>query len=269
MGFDSTHRDSTHQSRDGCVTNLRQLGFSTVPDVVQNELKGAYPANALRNQLLAEELARLLHLLNDAGIPVFPLKGAPLAQSVYGDPAARVCSDIDIIVPPMRLHRAIEVILSAGYPDTFRDPFFRKLALRHGRHYQFQRDHPASTLVELHWRLVQYSSRNDSAVTDLWAEARPTHSCGAPDHAFSPEWEFLYLAIHAADHRWHLKWLVDLHQICLCRRPDWRRLTDKTDQFELDLVAPRLWPLVPSCWIDAADMLERRCFNSKRVGPSS
>jgi hypothetical protein len=64
--------------------------------------------------------------------------------------------------------------------------------LRYGRHYAFQRDHAGrSTVVELHWRLVQYSSRDNDVVTDLWAEARPTHFCGAPAYALSPEWEFL------------------------------------------------------------------------------
>jgi hypothetical protein len=80
--------------------NLRDLGFSGVPDAVQAELKGLYLANALRNQLLVEELARLLSLLGEAGIRVAPLKGVALAQSLYGDVAARVWLDVDILVPP-------------------------------------------------------------------------------------------------------------------------------------------------------------------------
>jgi hypothetical protein len=233
-----------HQVYPLFYRNLGQLGFSAVPDVVQTDLKGAYLANALRNQLLSEELARLLRLLNDAGIPTIPLKGVALAESLYGDPATRVCADIDLLVPSAKLHRAIEVLLSDGYADVFHHPFFRKLALRHGRHYGFEREHAGhpghpghSTLIELHWQLVQHSSRNDEAVTDLWAEAWPTNFCGAPAYALSPEWEFLYLAIHSADHHWQsLKWLADLHQLCLCRPPDWHRLKEKAERFELDLV---------------------------------
>lgn len=168
-------RAYSHQVYPLLYRNLRDLGFPGVPEAVQDELKGLFMANALRNQLLAEELARLLSLLGEAGIRVVPLKGVALAQSLYGETAARVCSDIDLLVPPAHLHRAIEVILSADYPDVFHNDFFRKLALRHGRHYEFQRDHALSTLVELHWRVVQHSSRNHDAVTDLWAEAR---DCG-------------------------------------------------------------------------------------------
>ena len=74
--------------------NLRELGFRGVSEKVQTELKGLFLANALRNQLLAEELARLLGLLGEAGIRVVPLKGVALAQSLYGDAAARVCVEI-------------------------------------------------------------------------------------------------------------------------------------------------------------------------------
>ena len=231
-------RAYAHQVYPLVYRNLRQFGFSAVPHEVQTELKGAYLANALRNQLFSEKLAGLLRVLSDAGISVIPLKGVALAESLYGDPAARVCSDLDLLVPPAHLHRAIEVILSAGYTDVYQDAFFRKLALRYGRHYAFQRVHAGHPIViELHWQLMQHSSRSSDAVTDLWAEARPTYSSGAPGYAFSPEWEFLYLAVHAADHGWQgLKWLVDLHQLCLSRPPDWRRLAEKAKQFELELI---------------------------------
>ena len=83
-------RARSHQVYPLVYRNLSDLGFSGVPEAVQSGLKSLYLANALRNQLLAEELARVLRLLGDAGIPVIPLKGVPLAQSLFGDPAARV-----------------------------------------------------------------------------------------------------------------------------------------------------------------------------------
>jgi hypothetical protein len=93
-------RAYSHQVYPLVYRNLRELGFPGVPEAVQTELKSAYLANAFRNQLFGEELTRLLKLLGEAGIPVIPLKGVTLAQSLYGDPAARVCSDIDILVQP-------------------------------------------------------------------------------------------------------------------------------------------------------------------------
>jgi hypothetical protein len=151
--------------------NLRALGFPGVPDAVQAELKGAFLANAFRNQLLAEELARLLGLLGEAGIPVIPLKGVTLAQSLYGDAASRVCADIDILVPPNTVPEALGLIRASGYRDDFREPFFRDLVMRYGRHYDVVReDRALSYRLELHWKFLHNSSKNDEAITDLWAE---------------------------------------------------------------------------------------------------
>src|ERR1035441_7453542 len=242
-------RAYTHQVYPLVYRNLRQLGFPAVPDAVaaelkvgffaparrrgvpdafQAELKVGFFANALRNQLLAEELVRLLGLLGEAGISVIPLKGVTLAQSLYGDADSRVCSDIDILVPPANVTQALGLILASGYRDDFRNRFFSKLTLRHGRHYDLW---GPSFLLELHWQLVQHSSRNDEAIKDLWAEARPETFFGAPALSLSPEWELLYLSIHAADHAWQsLKWLSDIHQIASSAPVDWPKVTQKAER---------------------------------------
>ena len=84
---------------------LRTLGFPGVPDPVRSELAKLFRINGIRNELLDRELARILRLFADAGVPVMPLKGVALAESLYGDPALRVCSDINVLVPPAMLLR--------------------------------------------------------------------------------------------------------------------------------------------------------------------
>ena len=230
-------RAYSHQVYPLLYRNLCDLAFPGVPDPIQAELKSAYLANALRNQLLVEELARLLGLLGKAGVPAIPLKGVALAESLYGDASARVCSDIDIFVPAANVAQAVDLILASGYHTDFDDPFFSKLEMRHGRHYDLVRDGLGiSFLLELHWKFVQYSSRDDDAVKDLWAEARPQICFGVPAFSLSPEWEFLYLSTHAAGHEWRsLKWLVDIHHIASCGQVDWQKVMNKTRVFELEL----------------------------------
>jgi hypothetical protein len=217
--------------------NLRDLGFPGVPDAVQAELKGAFVANAFHNQLLTEELARLLGLLGEAGIPVIPLKGVALAQSLYGDAALRVCSDIDILVPPNTVPEALGLIRASGYRDDFREPFFCDLVMRYGRHYDVVREERAlSYRLELHWKFLHNSSKNDEAITDLWAEVRPKAFFGVRAYTLTPEWEFLYLAMHATDHQWMLKWLVDIHEISSFASVDWQMVMKKAEHLELDLM---------------------------------
>ncbi len=239
-----------------------EFGFSGVPEPVQAELKGQYLANALRNQLLAEELARLLSLLGEAGIRAVPLKGVALAQSLYGEVAARVCVDIDILVPPANVDQTIALLLASGYRAEPNDPYLSKLALRHGRHFSLVREgRGISFLLELHWILVQHSSKNDEAVRDLWAEARPQSCFDAPAFSLSPEWEFLYLSIHAVDHEWRsLKWLIDIHEIVSAWPIDWPRVVKKAERFELSLPVRQTLAMssvllgtpVPSCYSPAA-----------------
>ena len=46
--------------------------------------------------------------------------------------------------------------------------------------------------------------------------------------ALSPEWEFLYLAVHAAGHGWlSLKWFIDLDRLCSARILDWEKVGAK------------------------------------------
>ena len=185
-------RLSNHQIQPLAYRNLLDLGFPGVPDAVQGELKRDFLANWRRNEQLARELGLLLHLLDTAGIPVIPLKGVTLAQSLYGDVSLRVCADIDILVPADQVAHALELILARGYRSDFRDPFFAKLVLEHGRHYYLvSADDEAPIPLELHWKLIQYSSRNDDAVQDLWAEAQRRNFLGARSYSLSPEWEFL------------------------------------------------------------------------------
>src|SRR5262249_19621365 len=57
---------------------------------------------------------------------------------------------------------------------------------------------------------------------EIWRDARATEFHGAPSFALSPEWEFLYLAVHAARHgAFQLKWLADLDQLCRPGAIDW------------------------------------------------
>lgn len=234
-------RGYVHQVYPLLYRNLRQLGFPGVPEAVQAELNRAYQANGLRNQILSEELDRLLCLLNNADIHTIPLNGVRLTESLYGDLSARVCADIDLLVPPVQFQRGIEVILSAGYPDVLKQPFFRKLRLRYGHHYAFQRNQAGhSSVVELRSGLLEHSRHSNEIVNDLWAEVWPRRSRGMSAYAFSREWEVLYLAVRANARGWRgLKLLVDVHQLCMSRPPDWECLMEKAKQFALDSVIRR------------------------------
>lgn len=61
------------------------------------------------------DFASAVRVLNQAGIIPMPLKGVLLQHVVYQDPADRVLSDADLLVPPGRYDDAITALRKAGH----------------------------------------------------------------------------------------------------------------------------------------------------------
>jgi hypothetical protein len=221
------------------VRNLRRLGWPHVPEGIRKELEAAERLNAVRNRLLARGLATILGRFAQAGIPVIPLKGVGLAESLYGDASLRVCSDVDILVPRRAVGHAIELLQADGFRGA--DRYLAgateiDLLLRSNMEYCL--DSPLASfhyVLELHWDIA-WRWRADSEMVDhLWTDARPGTVLGADAWALSPEWELLYLALHVARHRWSaLKWLVDIHEICVRGSIDWAGVEDRAQRFGLE-----------------------------------
>ena len=212
--------------------NLQTLGFSGVPAAVRTALETSYRRNALRNALLVRELVQVLRLLGEAGVPVIPLKGVALAASLYGDLTLRTCTDIDILVPHPTVARALHLLLTRGYAAGFTERFFADLLLSSTIEYVLVReDRWFRYLLELHWGILWGKRWDGDATEDLWAQARPHVCFGVPAYTVSPEWEFLFLAAHAARHHWQgLKWLLDIHEVCCQRQIDWEQVRHKAER---------------------------------------
>jgi hypothetical protein len=209
--------------------NLEILGFPGVPEGVQTELSNFLAVNAIRNETLAKELARLLQLLADAKIPVIPLKSTVLAESLYGDPAFRVCADIDLLVPTQNVIEAHNRILSLGYQSQITQRFFLNLLERYGKDCELMReDELCAYPLELHCGLLWGGCLERELLRDIWADAVGASFYGVPAFALSSDWEFLYLAVHAARHGTHsLKWFVDLDRYCSRGPLDWVSIKQK------------------------------------------
>lgn len=221
------------------VRNLRRLGWPHVPEGIRKELEVAERLNAVRNRLLARGLATILGRFAEARIPVIPLKGVALAESLYGDASLRVCSDVDVLVPRRAVGHAIELLQADGFSGA--DRYHARateidLLLRSNMEYCLV-SAPASFqyVVELHWDIA-WRWRADSAMVDhLWTDARRGTVLGVGAWALSREWELLYLALHVARHRWSaLKWLVDIHEICVRGSLDWTGVEDRARRFGLE-----------------------------------
>lgn len=158
----------------------RRLAEVIGPAVPQSfiELVEATADQVRRRNMVLETLAhKLIDDLEGAGIPAMLLKGTALARSIYGDLGLRPSSDIDLLVAPEDLHRAVAVVRGTGY-ERPRDPVRRDgLPQLH-----FNLVHPRELPnVEVHWRVHWCETRFASEMlasatrTDMGRRPLPEH----------------------------------------------------------------------------------------------
>lgn len=105
--------------------------------------------------------AALRHLtaeLEAEGIASVPLKGPLMAQDLYGDAALREYTDLDVLVGPDDLERAVAVAGRVGWTERVVPPD-PAVAGRPNLHHALR--HPGGALpeLELHWRVHWYEER--------------------------------------------------------------------------------------------------------------
>ncbi len=209
--------------------NLHRFGFHGAPADVRSWLETAFKRNAIRNECLALELARVLKLFGEAGIPAIPLKGVALSQCLYGDTSLRACGDLDILVPRALVARSFQVLLPNLYEARLPEETLRCVPLGNAIEYEFtHRVGPITCRLEIHWGLFCPSRGDDRAAVEIWRESKSGRlSLESTARRMSFEWEFVYLAVHAARHRCEgLKWLADLHDAVSLRPLNWERLSE-------------------------------------------
>jgi Uncharacterised nucleotidyltransferase len=96
---------------------------------------------------------RVTAALADAGISSTALKGPLLGEAIYGDPARRLSGDIDLLVDPTQLTRAVEVVRELGYSAPGDHVERDGLPLLH---FALVHERMELPTVELHWRVHWY-----------------------------------------------------------------------------------------------------------------
>jgi len=136
-----------------------------LPREIAESIKAARLRARQRGLLNHGVTMRLTLALEDAGIATAPLKGAMLAETVYGDIGARQSSDIDLLVDAADLDRTVEVAERHGWhePEIFRQAGLPRL------HRELF--HATLPPVELHWRVHWYE---DAFAAAALARAQPT-----------------------------------------------------------------------------------------------
>jgi hypothetical protein len=144
------------------------------------------------------------------GIPILPHKGPLLALAAYGDLAMRQFADLDILIHPSDLPRAIAILVELDYQAAEDLAWLPPSALLRWTG-EMSYTSPRGVSVDLHWRLTpsHYPVQLDPEI--LWRNRTSVTIASAPLPTLTPEALFLLLAVHGSKHCWEaLGWLADV-----------------------------------------------------------
>ncbi|MCC7194733.1 MAG: nucleotidyltransferase family protein [Gemmatimonadaceae bacterium] len=165
-------------------------------------LRHAERRAALNGLAAVQQMAGLARGFEEAGVAALPYKGPLLALDAYGDVAMREYLDLDFVVPPADVERAVAVLAQAGYSPAGRQDW---RAARFGNEWTAQVSFtcPGGALpVELHWRFCDLKLPWNPDVTAVFARARERGLAGARVRIPSREDQLLLVLLHAARHAW-------------------------------------------------------------------
>jgi hypothetical protein len=168
-----------------------------LPDAFESLLRSRWIASAA----LASELEGLLREFSQRGLEVLPLKGPPLAQTLYGSPTLRPSDDLDLLVRPQDFVRSQSLLIDVGFePEDVADDY----------HQAF---HRGNTKVELHFAVAPLSSPAMD-LESAWGRAGSADFRGQRLRVFAKPDLLLYLVIHGVKHEFsRLIWILDAARV--------------------------------------------------------
>lgn len=180
-----------------------------------SSLRSAYDYTARRNLLLLNELATILSRFKSNGVNVIVLKGAALAQVVYGNLGLRPLRDVDLLVRRESTDSALSALEELGYisPTVETGP---GATLAYESQMMLVKPGPMLTQVEVHWSLIDSPYYQSHLPLDwFWQTAVPWHVGGIPSLMLGPEAQVLYLCAHLLLHHGgdDLLWLNEVAQV--------------------------------------------------------
>lgn len=203
------HHADGHSLTPLLYDTWRKAGLlAQLPTMIRDRMARAYADNAHRNTFIRQELLEVHQILSEAGVPHLVLKGWPLVEQLYTDPAHRVLYDHDFLVSDERAEIGHQALKAAGFrPLPSKDEWVQKHLQPLWRNdgyqwdgYLFDPDYPRP--VELHLRLWEQGWRGlqVGSLAGPWVATETCRVAGVPLQLLSAENTLVHLAMHFAGH---------------------------------------------------------------------
>jgi hypothetical protein len=162
--------------------------ISQVPKPYSERLNQTYNGSLYRNIILSIELENVLAAFKKKGIAVIVLKGTILAEQLYGNPALRTVTDMDIMVKLEDIPSAGSLLVEIGYKKLI-----NLSSQSHPFHDVYQKLAIMPFFIELHWNLDDQELVT-VPLADIWQRAQIINIQGATTMVLSPEDALVHLS---------------------------------------------------------------------------
>ncbi len=176
---------------------------------------------ARRSFALTGELIKIQRLFEDNDVPFLTMKGATLAESLYGDIVLRDFRDIDLLIEKAHAAAVYRIMINEGL--TPRGAIAER-ELDDYMHFcgqlAFERDSASPLIVDVHWELHSFKPG-----AKLFENQQFTSVCGRTFKTLSPELMLLFLCTHGSIDYWaRLRLVVDVAMAIKKLPINWPRL---------------------------------------------
>lgn len=201
----------------GLAWNALAPSAASLPPYVAETLSADARSIAATNLAISRECVELTDAFARSALPLLFVKGLTVAALAYRSPMLKMGWDIDLLIDPVDLERAAEVLAARGFSLNLPSSL-AELEAWHSRSKESVWNRSDGLHVELHTRLADnhalipsFSVRSPSQQVEIAPGARLFTL--AQDELFS------YLCVHGASSAWfRLKWISDLAGL-IARRP--------------------------------------------------
>jgi hypothetical protein len=202
-----------------------------VPEAVYTRLRIMVKHQTVHLLALRASLREVLQGCHDAGIPVMVLKGAHLAEIIYGHPTARAMGDIDLLFKPADLPRATALFKTLGFTIPAHADNLSELAPASNEYPLSHPRWPAN--FDIHWSITRRNIEPEIDDSPIWERAQPVMLAGAPGLAMALEDLLPFLCFHGVYHHQFAsvgpRLLVDIAKVCAYSRTlNWAQVAERS-----------------------------------------
>ena len=210
---------------------LLQIESAALPSDVKSSVTDALKLHTENNMFLTSQIIRIVKMFEAAAIPLLPFKGPLLSIQAYRDPGLRTYGDLDLLVQPKHLDKAIRLLREKGYTPVTSVSWLQKsnwfISRQKDVHFV---DSDGRTVLELHWKLSGSHFGLPKDMNRLWERLESVQVAGHAIPSLSFNDLLIYLCLHGSRHGWErFGWICDVYYLITSREEiDWESIVTES-----------------------------------------